>query len=103
MSFAEYTQHRITTSSGLEDAYEKLCRTPRKDHINVSADVTEALIEGTNMVLSDLDADQRWLLQLSSPELLRRFGGLNIVDKGLLPLGVMTMLRDKKVTWQEVL
>ena len=103
MSFTEYTQHRTTTSSGLRDAYEQLCRTPRNDNINVTSDVTDALYKSPKMGLSNLDSDQRWLLQLSSPELLRSFGGLSIVDKGLLPLGVMTMLRNKKVTWQEVL
>ncbi|KAL8846600.1 MAG: hypothetical protein Q9221_008318 [Calogaya cf. arnoldii] len=103
MSFTEYTQHRNTTSSELKYAYEELCRTPRKDEINISADVSAALAKTPELVWGSLDSDQRWLLQLCSPELLRCFGGLSIVDKGLLPLGVMTMLRSKKVTWQEVL
>ncbi|KAL8879835.1 MAG: hypothetical protein Q9198_002632 [Flavoplaca austrocitrina] len=103
MSFTEYTQHRTTTSSGLKDAYEQLCSTPRNDNINVTRDVADAFFKPPIMQVDSCDAEQTWLLQLSSPELLQRFGGLSIVDKGLLPLGVMTMLRSKKVTWQEVL
>ncbi|KAI4272982.1 MAG: hypothetical protein LQ337_004941 [Flavoplaca oasis] len=103
MSFTEYTQHRTTTSSGLKDTYEQLCFTPRNEDIKVTSDVTDALDKLPKMGLDNLDPDQRWLLQLSSPELLRSFGGLSIVDQGLLPLGVMTMLRSKKITWQEVL
>ncbi|KAL8992579.1 MAG: hypothetical protein Q9169_006988 [Polycauliona sp. 2 TL-2023] len=103
MSFAEYTKHRTTTSTGLSHAYEELCRTPWTDHINTSAEVSTAMSKTTSLRLHGLEPDQQWLLQLCSPELLQRFGGMSIVDKGLLPLGVMTMLRSKEVTWQEVL
>lgn len=43
------------------------------------------------------------MVQLYSEEMFRVFGGLSIVDKALLPLGVMGMLRAKRVTWQLVL
>lgn len=103
MSMTEYTQHRTTTSSELKHTYEKLCRTARNDEINVSADVSAALTRTADLRWSGLDSVQKWLLQLCSSELLRLFGGMNIVDKGLLPFGVMTLLRSKKVTWQGVL
>ncbi|KAL8785823.1 MAG: hypothetical protein Q9213_003130 [Squamulea squamosa] len=103
MSMAEYTRHRTTTSTDLKFTYVRLCRTPRNDEIKVSADVSAAMSRAANLKWHDLNSDQKWLLQLCSSQLLRDFGGVNIVDKGLLPLGVMTMLRSKKVTWQEVL
>ena len=98
-----YTQHRMSTSVELKQAYEQLCRAPWSDNINISADVSAAMGKVSELRWNRLDSDQQWLLQLCSPELLQKFGGLSIVDKGLLPLGVMTMLRNKKVTWQEVL
>lgn len=52
---------------------------------------------------SELSSDQKWIVQLYSADVIQRFGGLNIVDKGLLPMGVMKMLRARKVTWQTVL
>ena len=103
MSMTEYTQYRMSTSAGLKQAYNELCRIPWSDDINVSADVLAAMEKVPDLQWYSLDSDQKWLLQLCSPELLQQFGGMNIVDKGLLPLGVMTMLRSKKVTWQEVL
>ena len=103
MSMTEYTQHRMSTSSELKRTYEELCRTPWGDDITLSTDVQAALDRVSDLRRSGFDSDDRWLLQLCSPELLHIFGGLNIVDRGLLPLGVMTMLRSKKVTWQEVL
>ena len=99
----EFTQYRELTSVGLKNAYERLCQTPGKDDINISSDVSAAMAKVAYLEWRGLDSDQKWLIQLCSPELLQQFGGLNIVDKGLLPLGVMKMLRSKKVTWQEVL
>lgn len=101
MSMTEYTQHRMSTSWELKQAYEELCRIPQSDEPDVSADVLAAMEKVQDRY--SLDSDQGWLLQLCSTELLQQFGGMSIVDKGLLPLGVMTMLRSKNVTWQEVL
>jgi hypothetical protein len=30
-----------------------------------------------------------------------RFGGLNIVDNGLLPIGIVSELRSGRVKWRE--
>ena len=71
---------------------------------NTSREVSDALnkLAGAQpeLSLSNLDSERKWIIQLYSADL---FGGLNIANKGLLPLGVMTMLRNKKVTWQMVL
>ncbi|KAI1747424.1 hypothetical protein F4782DRAFT_521322 [Xylaria castorea] len=42
----------------------------------------------------------RWVAQLYGPEAIRRFGGLNIVEPGLLPMGMVSIFRDKRVKWQ---
>ena len=103
MSMTEFTQHRESASPELKNTYEQLCRTPWNDGINMSTEVMAAMDRVTVTRWGHLEGDQKWLLQLCSPQLLQQFGGLSIVDKGLLPLGVMTMLRSKRVTWQEVL
>ena len=103
MSMTEFTQHREWTSLELKNTYEQLCRTPWTDNINMSTEVMAAMDRMTVTRWTRFEGDQKWLLQLCSPQLLQQFGGLSIVDKGLLPLGVMTMLRSKRVTWQEVL
>ena len=103
MSMTEFTQHRESASLELKNTYEQLCRTPWTDDINMSTEVMAAMDRMTVTGWNRFEGDQKWLLQLCSPQLLQQFGGLSIVDKGLLPLGVMTMLRSKRVTWQEVL
>lgn len=42
-----------------------------------------------------------WVTMMFGPEVVERFGGLNIVDPGLLPMGMVNLLRERKVTWQE--
>lgn len=59
-------------------------------------DITPELARNWN----ELDSDQKWIIQLYSSDVLERFGGLNLVDRNLLPMGVMTMLRSRKVVWQ---
>lgn len=103
ISMTEFTQHRESTSVELKNTYQVLCQTPSQNGINPSSEVLAAEMKVADLRWSNMDNDYKWLLQLHSPELLQRFGGLSILDKGLLPLGVMKMLRSKKVTWQEVL
>lgn len=55
------------------------------------------------MNLGSLDEEKKWILQLYSENLLTNFGGLNIVDKKFLPMGVLAMIREKRVKWQMVL
>jgi hypothetical protein len=107
MSFEEYTRYRDTASRSLKLAHRDLMETPWEKELCLSRDVSDALRKVSHvqptMSLSDLDAERKWIIQLYSADLFKRFGGLDIVDKGLLPLGVMTMLRNKNVTWQMVL
>lgn len=47
-----------------------------------------------------MDPYWRWVAQLYGPEAIRCFGGLNIVEPGLLPMGMVSIFRDKRVKWQ---
>jgi hypothetical protein len=42
----------------------------------------------------------KWVLQLYAPEMMERFGGLNVVDSGLLPIGIILELRSGRVEWR---
>lgn len=48
----------------------------------------------------EMDASWRWITAMYGPEIIERFGELNIVDPGLLPMGMVGLLREKRVTWQ---
>ena len=106
-SFEDYVRYRETSSMFLRDAYNDLLLTPEKADTQPSSEVIENLsdlsLQQPEVHWSRLSSDRKWLIQLYSKEAFARFGGLGIVDQGLLPMGVMTLLRKRKVTWQTVL
>lgn len=51
----------------------------------------------------DMSSEDKWIMHLHAEELKHRFGALSIVDRNLLPSGVMQMLRKKKVVWQLII
>lgn len=107
MTFDEYTRYRETSSAALRAAYIDLLILPSKSDAQLSWEVSNALdnlaVNQPELSRSRLGSDRNWLIQLHSKDAFKRFGGLSIVDQGLLPMGVMTLLRDRKVTWQTVL
>lgn len=46
-----------------------------------------------------MDPYWRWVAQLYGPEAIKRFGGLDIVEPGLLPTGMVSIFRDRRLTW----
>ncbi|KAK4455574.1 hypothetical protein QBC34DRAFT_445137 [Podospora aff. communis PSN243] len=103
MSLEEYSRFREKTSYQLRDAYMKLVSTPDIDDIVLSKEVESGIRDLGAFVKGSLDSEKKWFLQLYSEELLKDFGGLSLVDKQFLPVGVLAMMRGKKVTWQMVL
>ena len=107
MTFEDFTQWRESESHLLRWAYDDLRAVPRKKDIMLSADVKGAL-DGLAESQPDLspyklDSEKKWIVQLHSVELFQQCGGLTLVDKSLLPLGVLTVLKNRKVAWQMVL
>jgi hypothetical protein len=75
---------------------------PETEEIALSKEVESGLRE----FLADsvrLDSEKKWFLQLYARELLENFGGLSLVDKQFLPVGVLAMMRGKKVSWNMIL
>ncbi|MCJ1229281.1 hypothetical protein MMC12_005946 [Toensbergia leucococca] len=107
MTFEDFTRWRESESSLLWHAYTQLLRVPEKKDITTSADVERALrmLAETQFDLApeSIDSEKKWIVQLHSEELFKQCGGLALVDKTLLPLGVLAVLRKRKVAWQMVL
>lgn len=43
----------------------------------------------------------KWVVQLYGPGMISKFGGLRVVDPGLLPMGMVSLFRSGRVNWQE--
>jgi hypothetical protein len=107
MTFEDFTRWRESTSSLLLHTYKELMEVPAKKNKKYTLDVEDALkklaVAQPELAPDTLDPELKWLIQFHSQELFERCGGLSIVNKSLLPLGILTMLKRRKVTWQMVL
>jgi hypothetical protein len=42
----------------------------------------------------------KWVVKLFGEEMMERLGGWNVVEKGLLPMGMVGLFRSGRVKWQ---
>ncbi|KXX73036.1 hypothetical protein MMYC01_210502 [Madurella mycetomatis] len=98
----EFSRFRERDSPKFLSTFEKLVSVPEAAEIALSKEVETGLIDFLSNSVR-LDSEKKWLLQLYSKELLEDFGGLSLVDKQFLPVGVLTMMRGKKVSWNMIL
>ncbi|PMD65044.1 uncharacterized protein K444DRAFT_640724 [Hyaloscypha bicolor E] len=94
MTFEEFTRYREQTSKHLYTAYSKLIEEPVEDEVTVTTDVANENTRGR------MNSYNRWIIQLYAPDMMSRFGGLNVVEKGLLPTGMVSMFRESRFKWQ---
>jgi hypothetical protein len=97
MSVEEFTRYREQTSQELFTAYENLKGEPAVKSVLATRDVTGF---GDSVGWYDLTPYQQWVIQLYSADMIGRFGGLNVVEKGLLPTGMVSMFRESRFKWQ---
>ncbi|TRX98791.1 hypothetical protein FHL15_000133 [Xylaria flabelliformis] len=115
MSFDEYVRYRENLSydfsNNLANVLERLLEVPAgRGGISVASAGVRGGIEALANLshgLKDITGNWyamepywRWVAQLYGPEAIRRFGGMNIVEPGLLPMGMVSIFRDKRVKWQ---
>ena len=104
MSFEEWSQFRDCASSRYNDLYERLQSVPgnvrpRRTAVGrLAMDRAEA-----QFGVRSVDPEMEWTFHLYAEELVRKFGGLNMVEKQFLPVGVLDMIKGKKIRWQMVL
>lgn len=111
--FAEYIAYREQrvpdAQANIVKTYKNLMRRPEEIAIDVSVQVKQGIdqlsgqsdLKGIKAHWGSMEPYWRWVAQMYGPEMCERFGGLNIVDPGLLPIGMVGMFREKRITWQE--
>ncbi|KAL8830003.1 MAG: hypothetical protein Q9191_001684 [Dirinaria sp. TL-2023a] len=97
-SLDEYTRYLEETSAPLHRAYQKLMDVPSEKLLDFSPDIESA--QRSLPIGFGGGAYNRWVAQLYGPEIVRRYGGLAMGEKRLLPIGLVNMLRREKVRWQ---
>ncbi|KAF9881217.1 hypothetical protein CkaCkLH20_01367 [Colletotrichum karsti] len=99
MSFDEFTRHRRRTSAGLGRVLDKLRQLPEPKPIELTGDV-EAALGSAPEGWYGLSGYEQWVCGLYAKDMISRFGSLVIVDKGLLPTGLLDMLRQSRFKWR---
>lgn len=101
-SFEEFTKYREEFACGyygnLLSVFEELLEQPGVDNVDFSSDDEVVMSKYSGDV--GADGYGRWVAQLYGSEMRERFGGLHVVDKGLLPMGMVTLFRSGRVNWQ---
>ncbi|ESZ93996.1 hypothetical protein SBOR_5617 [Sclerotinia borealis F-4128] len=108
MPFEEFTRYREEANGNegktLWDVLDDLLTNPDKE----TADwdewdlVAAKRIEGGPAVAFEgMDMGYwKWVIKLHGEKMRERFGGLAVVDKGMLPTGMVNLVRSGKVKWQ---
>ncbi|RDW68901.1 uncharacterized protein DSM5745_08661 [Aspergillus mulundensis] len=104
MSFEEWSRFRWSQSTLFRTLYQDLQEVPEPDGIDFTMEMSNALFVALNSgQVRALDQEVRWILQMYAPEVLRDYGGAALVDRKYLPVGVMAMVKERRVKWQMVL
>ena len=96
-SFEEFSQHREVFNPYLYHAHKSLLTAPTEHNVKVHG---EAEMFANHMEANYWSSYQRWVVQLYAKEIMTNFGSLNIVEEGLLPIGMIKMLRKSRFQWQ---
>ena len=126
LTFEDYSKYRECHSWRLHQIYTHLLRQPATRGVIDTASLKharrdmESPPDGLGSGQSK-DEEMLWTVQYLEDELIEKFGGLEVVDTALLPMGnfiykqdskgpyantltgVLKALRSRKVTWQMVL
>ncbi|KAL5378355.1 hypothetical protein PMIN06_004728 [Paraphaeosphaeria minitans] len=112
LPFEEYVRYREqyapTGKANIVRTYRYLMKRPEEESIDVSTQIqqaTQALngqsnLKGITGYWHGMEPYWKWVAQMYGPEMCERFGGLNVVDPGLLPIGMVSMFREKRIKWQ---
>lgn len=112
MPFSEYVKYREDFDYGfdwqLSVVFDNLLQKPVESPIDCSPSLMNAItalgsqqnLNGITNSWHNMEAYWKWVAQMYGPEMIEKFGGLNIVDPGLLPVGMVSLFRGRRVTWQ---
>lgn len=101
MSFEEYSKNSEITSVHLGRIFNRLLESPMARNVTLTGEA-KVLSEhdGETKELQSWSSYEIWVVQLYAKEMIARFGSLNVIEQGMLPSGLITMLRQSRFNWQ---
>jgi hypothetical protein len=98
MSREEFSRYRELVDPKLANTYKKLLMAPGATSVMFTGDVLLALPNDRRW--NDLSDYDKWVVQLYHKDVIARFGGVDVVDRWLLPTGLISMLRESRFRWE---
>ena len=87
---------------GLRKTGELIRRDPRTAFALDELRVTDEEGSGIHGRWDQMSGYWRWMVQLYGREMMERFGGLRLVDRGLLPIGMVNLMaKGGRVMWKD--
>jgi hypothetical protein len=108
LSFAEFSRYREEFDGGFEgnlyQVYSELLQQPEEESVEIGAYEGLALenLHATSGIHSrwyHMTPYWKWIVGLCGGDMVERFGGLAVVDRGLLPIGMVGLVRSGRVRW----
>ncbi|PKS05105.1 hypothetical protein jhhlp_008472 [Lomentospora prolificans] len=114
LSFEDYVLYReefdFRHPFQVKDAFNQLMKKPTEQSIDLSqspeiqAAVAQIMQTSTSpsvaaKLLKLKEPYWKWVMIMYGQEIFGRFGGLNIVEPGLLPMGMVSIFKESKVQW----
>ncbi|KUJ08149.1 uncharacterized protein LY89DRAFT_629916 [Mollisia scopiformis] len=104
ISFEEFTSHREEFYSGysgdLLSCFTEFLKYPEAETVDSENVDWDALRDAMAPANGEVDDYLKWVAQLYGKDMREKFGGLQIVEKGLLPMGMVGLFRSGRVKWQ---
>ncbi|KAJ4320149.1 hypothetical protein N0V94_003510 [Neodidymelliopsis sp. IMI 364377] len=94
--------------ANLKSVYVELLNRPQEESIEASSQIRQAIenlavqsnLRGITSSWWQMNAYWRWIAQFHGPGMIERFGSLNVVDPGWLPIGMVGLFRQRRTKWQ---
>ncbi|KAF7951837.1 hypothetical protein EAE96_007135 [Botrytis aclada] len=108
MPFEEFIRYREKAGNyregSLLEVFENLLKQPSKESADWDGSdmiLAKAIEGGFPSIFEGMDMGYwKWVVKLYGKEMIERFGGMAVVEKGLLPTGMVNLVRSGKVQWQ---
>ena len=110
MSKEEYLRHRELYSANLGEAYKKLLSVPAEASPKETPEITawlkvleepkvETSKEAFSASFGTMSPYWQWTLVDHGANMVQKYGGVRIVDRNKIPVGIVSVLKAGKVRW----